>query len=49
VPERPGREDSEKLAEEIKKLAPGRAGAGRVRVQSDVSLSSGFPWADNSK
>ena len=39
----------EKLAEEIKKLAPGRAGAGRVRVQSDVSLRAGFSWADNSR
>jgi hypothetical protein len=39
----------EKLAEEIKKLAPGRAGTGRLRVQSDVSLRAGFSWADNSR
>lgn len=38
----------EKLAEEVRKLAPGRAGAGRVRIQSDASLRT-FQWADNSR
>jgi L-lactate utilization protein LutC len=38
----------EKLAEEIRKLVPGRAGAGRVRIQSDASLRA-FQWAGNSR
>jgi cell division septum initiation protein DivIVA len=38
----------EKVAEEIRKLAPGRAGAGRVRIQSDASLRA-FQWAENSR
>ena len=35
--------------EELKHLAPGRAGAGRVRLQSPEALRAGFSWADKSK
>lgn len=47
VEEKAARE--KQLAEEVSKLAPGRAGAGRVRIQSDVSLRASFSWADNSR
>jgi hypothetical protein len=40
------RERDEKLAEEMAKLVPGRAGGGRVREQSSASLRAAFQWSE---